>query len=330
MMALATNQFQGSRCISPSVSSSWSSGSKVQHFLPTFRPVGRKDGLISLKCRSFSSVGTSLLLGHKFKVFKISAFKGSSQHDDASGRANGSKSLKSHVKVSYLQHEGEGSSVESSELQNVVHAPYSAEDETTSRSLAIQNLFKNWLLLLRTPSQTQPVEEAPEKPSFIETSENTLQNEERGEFLKAVWCYFLDLDATIKIPLVLFAPLYLAVQLVCGSEVAKELTPFWILGPLTTALYFKVFRVVCSYYTFTFKQTVKVIEYIFRGKLKEDIQTHIWQPLADIKNANPKEVTRRKLKDLQGWWVEKYLDFLEFIWPWYCRTIRSLKGANLI
>ncbi|KAL0318510.1 UNVERIFIED_CONTAM: hypothetical protein Sangu_2007200 [Sesamum angustifolium] len=106
-------------------------------------------------------------------------------------------------------------------------------------------------------------------------------------------------------------PLYLGVNLVYGSEVSKELTPLWILGPLIVVLYIKMFRAICSLYIFSFKQTVKVVknlpayylllhEYIFRGKLKEVIQRHLWQPIADLKNMDYNELTRRKMKDFQG------------------------------
>ncbi|KAL0441002.1 UNVERIFIED_CONTAM: hypothetical protein Sradi_0039100 [Sesamum radiatum] len=257
--------------------------------------------------------GSSLVLGPKSKSFKISAFKGSSRHDDSGGRANGSKSLKNPVKVSYLQQEGEESPLESSKVQNVVPSSYTAADGTTTRSLAIQNLFKKWLILLRTPSQSQSVGGALDEACSTETSEmpNSMQKQERGEILKSVWCYFLGLDATIKIPFLMFTPLYLGVNLVYGSEVSKELTPLWILGPLIVVLYIKMFRAICSLYIFSFKQTVKVVknlpayylllhEYIFRGKLKEVIQRHLWQPIADLKNMDYNELTRRKMKDFQG------------------------------
>lgn len=137
------------------------------------------------------------------------------------------------------------------------------------------------------------------------------------------------------------APLYLAVNIVYGSEVSKELTPLWILGPLVAALYVKMLKAICSLYVFSFMQTVKIVknlpsyymvvhEYLFRGKLKEIMQKYLWQPLVDIKNMDYKEATIAKLKDIQGWLVEKYLDFVESIWPYYCRTIRFLKRANLI
>ncbi|KAL8465510.1 hypothetical protein ACS0TY_034852 [Phlomoides rotata] len=337
MMALATHQLQGPCCTFPSAPSSWSRRSKLKHLLPA--PVGRKERLVSLKCRSCSSGGASLVLGSKSKVFKVSAFKSGNQHDDSGGRANGSKSLKT-VKVSYLQHESEESSGYTQ--QHLVPAPYSAADEKTTSSLAIQNLFKNWLMLLRTPSQTQQVEGSPEEP-HVKTSEksNAVQKQERGEILKTAWCYFLGLDATIKIPLLMFTPLYLGVNLVYGSEVSKELTPLWILGPLIVALYVKMFQAICALYVFSFKKTVIIVknlpsysalvyDYIFRGKLNIALHKHLWQPLVDIKNKDYREVLRRKLKDLQEWLVEKYLDYVESIWPYYCRTIRFLKRANLI
>lgn len=136
-------------------------------------------------------------------------------------------------------------------------------------------------------------------------------------------------------------PLYLAVTLVYGAEVSKELTPLWILGPLIVALYVKMLRGICALYVFSFKQTVNVVknlptysllayDYIVRGKLKEDIRMRLLQPFIDIKNLDYKEAAKRKAKDIEVYLVEKYLDFVESIWPYYCRTIRFLKRANLI
>lgn len=135
--------------------------------------------------------------------------------------------------------------------------------------------------------------------------------------------------------------MYLAVNVAYGTEVSKELTPLWVFGPLIVALYVKILRVICALYVFTFKQTVKVVKniptyyllactYIGGGKLKEDMRDRFWQPVVYIKNLDYKEFSRRKLKDLQEWLLEKYLDFVESIWPYYCRTIRFLKRANLI
>lgn len=126
-----------------------------------------------------------------------------------------------------------------------------------------------------------------------------------------------------------------------GAEVSKELTPLWVFGPLIVALYIKMLQWLFALYVFSFNLTVKIIKnlptyymvaykYISKGKLKEDLHAVFWQPVENIKNIDYKEFSKRKLKELQLWIVEKYLDFVESIWPYYCRTIRFLKRANLI
>ena len=135
--------------------------------------------------------------------------------------------------------------------------------------------------------------------------------------------------------------MYLAVNVMYGAEVSKELTPLWVLGPFLVALYIKMFQWLFALYVFSFKQTVTVIKnlptyymvaysYLVQGKLKEALHARFVQPILDLKNMNYKELSLRKLKELQEWIVEKYLDFVESIWPYYCRTIRFLKRANLI
>lgn len=132
-------------------------------------------------------------------------------------------------------------------------------------------------------------------------------------------------------------PFYLAVNVRYGAKVSKELTPLWIVGPFIVALYVVIIRKIWSLYVFGFKQTVKVIKnspsycilaysYIFGGKIKEDFQTRILQPILRMKDSGFKE-QRKRLKE---WIVEAYLDYIESIWPIYCRTIRFLKRANLI
>jgi len=123
--------------------------------------------------------------------------------------------------------------------------------------------------------------------------------------------------------------------------VSKELTPLWILGPLIVAFYIKLLQGLWALYVFSFRQTIKVIKnvptyylvasgYIRQGKLKEDIQARVLQPLQSFKNLDRKEFSRKKMMELQEWCMEKYLDYVESIWPYYCRAIRFLKRANLI
>ncbi|XP_051118228.1 uncharacterized protein LOC127242648 [Andrographis paniculata] len=342
-MAMITQHLQGACSTFPSVSSSWSRGSKVNHILPTFHPVGRKDRLISLKCRSRSSVGAAVIHRPKQKIFKIYAFKGGNRYDDSSSRTNGSKSIKNSAKVSFLQDESEESSLKSSKVHDVVPDPCTSAAETASRSVAIQKLFKNWLMLLRTQPQTEPVERAAAEPSSTESSEtpNTVAKQETIQLVKAAAAYLMNLDATIKIPVLILTPMFFYVNIAYGSEVLKELAPLWILGPLIVALYIKIFRAICRLYVFSFTQTVKIAinmpsycllayAYIFKGGLKETMRARLVQPLVDIKNKDYKEAARRKFKDVQEWMIEYYLDFIEGIWPLYCRTIRFLKRANLL
>uniref|UniRef100_A0A5B7AHH6 Embryo defective 2759 n=2 Tax=Davidia involucrata TaxID=16924 RepID=A0A5B7AHH6_DAVIN len=342
-MALVIHHIQGSYVSFPSRSLPWNKGMKLKRFVTTLHMVARTDRFLSLKCKSCLSVGAPFVCGPKGKSLRISAFKGSAQNDELGGRSSGSKSAKNSVKLSYIPQESEETLTESPKEQNVPLSYASDSDERIAGSLAIQNLFKNWLALLRTPSPNQVVDEILEGPAPKERSEmqNGTQKKERSVILKAVWCYFLGLDATVKIPLLIFIPWYLAVNVVYGAEVSKELTPLWVLGPLIVALYIKMLRSICAFYVFSFKQTVKVVKnlptyyllaynYIARGKLKEDVRAYFWQPVMNIKNLDYKELSKRKMKDLQVWAVEKYLDYVESIWPYYCRTIRFLKRANLI
>ncbi|CAK9137576.1 unnamed protein product [Ilex paraguariensis] len=321
---------------------SWNSGLKLKCYITTLHMVGNTNRINSVKCKSCLRVGAPFVLGPRGKSLKISAFKGIGQNDESGAQASGSKLQNNSVKFSYVPQESE-TSTNSPKVKNVPVSYTSEAHETIAGSPAIQELFKNWLSLLRTPSPNQVVDEIIEEPSkrAISETQNGIQNKESGGILKAVWSNFLGLDATIKIPLLIFIPWYLSVNAIYGADVSKELTPLWIFGPLIVALYIKMFRGLFALYVFSFKQTVKVVKnvpnyylvaynYISHGKLKDDIRAHLWQHIVDIKNLDYKELPKRKMKELEGWLVEKYLDFVESIWPYYCRAIRFLKRANLI
>ncbi|KAF3772478.1 hypothetical protein EJ110_NYTH57803 [Nymphaea thermarum] len=136
-------------------------------------------------------------------------------------------------------------------------------------------------------------------------------------------------------------PFYLAVSAIYGGEVVKDLTPMWTLGPAIVFLYVKLVKGICSLYVFTFKQAILLLKrtpgfllwlysYIKEGKLKAKMRETFWQPVVDIKNLDYRSLVNSKVKELEVWMVEEYLDFVESIWPYYCRTIRFLKRANLI
>ncbi|XP_034909153.1 uncharacterized protein [Populus alba] len=306
-MAFVTHQMQGSYATFPSRPLSWSIGVKLKPHVTTLQMFGRTDMCFSVKRSLLLSAG-AFALGPKVKLLRISAFKGSAQNDESGGRTNGSKVSKNYVKLSYVPKENGETIISSS----------------------------------KTPSQdADEILEGPPPREELQQAQNTTQNKERGEIVKLVWCRFLILDATIKIPILTFIPLVLAINVIYGAGVSKELTPLWILGPLIVAIYIKLFQGLWTLYVFSFRQIVKLIKnapayylvasgYIRQGKLKDDMQVHVLQPVLHIQNLDRKEFSRKKTKELQEWLTEKYLDYVESIWPYYCRAIRFLKKANLI
>ncbi|KAK7301553.1 hypothetical protein RJT34_12419 [Clitoria ternatea] len=331
-MAFVSHQPQGLYLTSSSRHLPWSRRLKLRPCLTKHHMIGRTDWHCLLKRNICLSVGPPCFFASKIKPLRISGFKGSTQNDDSGIRANQLKAPKTSVRLG-----------ESEEAQNVPLSYTSETNDSLATSSAIHKLFKKWLTMLHTQPSSQEVEEIFGEPT-PGISPKTLQEteiKEKSKILKVAWSHFLALDATIKIPLLIFVPFYLAVNVKYGAEVSKELAPLWIFGPLIVAIYIQIIRGLCALYAFSFNQTVNLIKnlpsycilvygYVFCGKLKEDISTYFLQPILSVKNRDYKQLTRRKLKELQEWVVEMYLDFVESIWPYYCRTIRFLKRANLM
>lgn len=150
---------------------------------------------------SFHSVGASCVSRPKLKALRISAFKGNARNGEPGGRASGSKIAKNSVKLK----ESEDAVNESSKA-NEVSLSYTSEANESVSSPAIHKLFKKWLTNLRTQSSDQVVDDIiGEEPSPRDISETEVGTEkkETTALLKAVWCHFFSLDATIKIPLLI-------------------------------------------------------------------------------------------------------------------------------
>ena len=149
----------------------------------------------------FYSAGAHLVRRPYGKSLQISAFKGRGQNDESQGTASGSKSVKNSVKLSYVSRESKETLTESPKGQN---GPLSYTNEA-DLTIDGNNLFKNWLTFLRTPPPSQLVDEISEgsAPREISDMHIGLPKKERGEILKAVWCYFLGLDTTVKVPLLI-------------------------------------------------------------------------------------------------------------------------------
>ncbi|XP_038895496.1 uncharacterized protein LOC120083720 isoform X1 [Benincasa hispida] len=338
-MALITHHPQGSYAEFSSRLSSWNGSLNLKHCVTSIRTVGRAEHRTPLRSNICLSVGTPRLCGSRPNLLKVSAFKSSARIDDETGGvANGSKIPSFSVKLKDGDY-----CTETPKANNVPLCYASGANEDIAPSPAIQKLFKKWLELLRRQPVSQDVDGILEDLPSAEMSDTQQESnkKESSEILRGVWFHFLGLNAAVKIPLLIFVPLYLVVNVFYGAEVSRELSPLWVLGPLMTAFYIKMFHWLCALYIFSFKQTAKLIRnspayyqtaqrYIIQGKLKEEFIARFMQPIINIKNLDYKEVSQRKFIELREWIVEKYLDFVESIWPYYCRTIRFLKRANLI
>ncbi|KAF3504079.1 hypothetical protein F2Q69_00040069, partial [Brassica cretica] len=346
-MVLLTHNLQGSHVLLPWSSPTWTKGLVIKRPVTTIRLAGSKEKHLRLKQSCCFSLGSPCSCGLKAKSFKVTSFKGGIQNSESGGRESGKKVTNNSVKLSYRSDDDENNVNSSPKAQNTSLSYTSEADDSVTGQPAIQKLFKKWLTLLRTQSPTQVADEAlggeEEAPQTTkpETETEIKKTESLQSTKSTLWTLFWSLDASIKIPLLLFVPAFLAVNAIYGAEVTKELSPLWIAGPLIVALYVKMFQGLCTLYAFCFKQTSKVIRnlpsyyiiayhYISQGKLRDDVRGLVTRPMVAVKNADYKELTGARLKQLRVWIVEKYLDFVESIWPYYCRTIRFLKRANLI
>ncbi|XP_020589699.1 uncharacterized protein LOC110031017 [Phalaenopsis equestris] len=305
-----------------------------------YRVIGRRDDLVSLKHRLCLSAHPVLA---KRRTFVVLSFKGNSQNERFDDRQRSSRVSKAPLQLSHTRNEREETTT-SFDTQNHLSLESREREDSNGGSLAIKKLFQKWLIMITTQTSRPNIREAFEEKSIkMEVPEfnEVKASLKAAKLLRASFMYFLRLDASISLPLVIFIPWFLTIRIVHGAEVTKELTPLWIIGPLVISLYINIIKGLCSLYAFCFIQTLTIARnlpsycrllrgYIIDGKLQSILYNYSIKPFADIKNMNYKEFFRSKLKLLEGWAVEKYLDFIESIWPYYCRTIRFLKKANLI
>ncbi|CAN8251824.1 unnamed protein product [Cochlearia groenlandica] len=345
-MILLTNKLQGSHVLFPWSSPTWTKGLTVKRPVTTVPFVGKKGQHLLLKQTCSFSLGSSCSGGLKAKSFRVTSFKGGIQNSDSGRSEGGKKFTNNSVKLSYCSDDDENSVSGSTKAQNTSLSYTSETEDSNTGRPAIQKLFKKWLTILRSQSPIQVIDEALGGEQVPETTmpetETEIRKTESIQSTKStVLSWFWSLDASIKIPLLLFVPAFLSVNAIYGAEVTKELSPLWIAGPLIVAIYIKMFQGLCALYAFCFNQTIKMIKnlpsyylvayhYISHGKLRDDVRALVTRPVLAIKNTDYKELTRTKLKQFQDWIIEKYVDFVESIWPYYCRTIRFLKRANLI
>ncbi|KAF5817305.1 hypothetical protein HanRHA438_Chr02g0052771 [Helianthus annuus] len=243
-----------------------------------------------------------LIHGSNRKSLKVTSSKGSVQSDEYKTRVRRSKSRTNPVKLSY-------SAWDSKQKVQRIHVNCTSDtDVTTEGSLAIHGMFKRWLTVLPLVPRNQ------DETFFL-----------IHRILKWIRCNFLGMDATIKIPAIIFIPLFLTVNVKYRAHVTKELLPLWICGPLLIALYIKTLQVLCSLYVFSFEQSVKLLTTL-HGKV---IAVHFWQHVVNFMNLDHKHELKRIWKDFQVWLVDTGLDFVGSVWS-YRKMIVVLKMAKIM
>ncbi|XP_010545998.1 PREDICTED: uncharacterized protein LOC104818212 [Tarenaya hassleriana] len=343
-MVLVTHKLQGSQILFPRSSPTWSEGLFLRQPVARVNVVGRKEEYLRLRQPCRLSLGAPCNGRLKAKPFGVTSFKGGIHNSDIGGSENGTKVTNNSVKLSYHHDDDENNLKGSPKAQNRSLSYTSDPEDSISGQPSIQKLFKKWLTMLCSQSPAEEINGVLEEqlpPVTKPETQTEIGKTERVQHTNTVWSLLWSLDATIKIPLLLFIPGFVAVNAIYGAGVTKELLPLWVIGPLVVALYIKMFQGLCALYAFCFSKTVNIVKnlpayailaynYIIQGKLREDVRGFVVRPVVAIRGMDYRKVARTRLKLLQDWIVEKYLDFVESIWPYYCRTIRFLKRANLI
>ncbi|XP_042389841.1 uncharacterized protein LOC121981411 isoform X1 [Zingiber officinale] len=279
----------------------------------------------------------------KKKASRVSSFKGNAQNNRPDRKD--SKISRPPVQISRMQQGKEEFLSESLDIQKhpVPYAP-EGNDSMTVRSLAIRKLFVKWLIMLRSPPSNPTMDNnLNERTSQYATSktQHSIDGTKAGSIPKAMLVYLLGVDAAISIPFFIFIPLFLTIKVVHGAEAARDLMPLWIAGPLIVALYIKVIQRICSLYAFLFvqggkfvmdlpKHALLVYSCIAEGKLRAYLWTCFVKPFVDISAFKYKDYFSQKYEQLKVVAAENYISLVESLWPYYCRTIRFLKRANLI
>lgn len=331
-MALITHHVQGSYVGFPLRTQPRINLVKLKPSL-SFRQVGRTNRCVLSKRHSRFSNGGQYYPAPKGRHVKILSFKGNDAHNEESeGTASASKFSKNSVKLSYVPQKKE-TDMEPQDRPNG-HFSYASvqTEETVGGSATIQEIFKKWLIMLRTQTASQTVEEVlKESPSKTEVThpQPSTRHGGAGDFLKAFLRFYLGLNATIKVPPLIMLSLYVAVNVVYGPAVSRDLTPLWIIGPFIVALYVKAIQRVAALYIFTFHETIRLVRNI--PMMTRDLWIRSWQPVVRMRDLNWwKESLEKKKNKIREEVVEWYLDVREANWPLYCKIMGLLKRANLI
>lgn len=337
-MVLVTHNTQSSYAAVHLRTPPWSKGIRLKQNVIRLSMIARVDNCLFRKQTSPLRLAARPVRDAKGKPLQILSFKGNVHSEEAGNGSSESLVPKTSVKFSFVRQDREETLPESPAARETAVPNGLESDQSKYGYLTVHGLFSKWLSVLRTdvPRQVGDISKGTPQVDIVqepkEASTKEVSTRGGSEILKVVFGYVLGVDAAITVPLLTFIPLYLAVNVIYGAEVSRELTPLWVIGPLMVALYVKLLQGIISLYAFSLKQNYKVIKSMptYCSRMYKYVEENIWGPVINLKNENHKELAARKWKAFEEWMIEQYLDFVESIWPTYWRVLRFLKGANFL
>ncbi|GAB2225787.1 hypothetical protein Droror1_Dr00021553 [Drosera rotundifolia] len=313
---------QGSQLTFPPRHSSFKGGIKLK--LNVVKPKCAPLRMYSPRFHAARFRTSRLSYGARVRSCQVTSFKGNEENksEDESSIA---KFTKNRLQIYFSRHGDMTLADFPKLLGGAVSYAVVAANKTASRSQAVHRLFWKWIKQhTERPNESgEAIVEGPSQTELVQAQTGT-HVEERSNVLMLALRYFHGLDATIKVPLLIFVPFFLAVTLMHGMEVSKELTQLWIIGPLIAALYTRIVQKIIALYIFSIRLPT-ICRNVFE-RLKEAVLLRVTK----IKSFDPKEITIRKWEEFKETVEERYIDFTEWIWPVYLIIFKYLKKAKLI
>ncbi|KAL9260188.1 hypothetical protein AKJ16_DCAP05960, partial [Drosera capensis] len=304
--------FQGSQLTFPPRHSSFKGGIKLK-----LNVVKTKCAPLRMYSPQFHAArfrSSRLSYGARVRSCQVTSFKGN-EENKSEDESTIAKFTKNRLQIYFSRH--------GDMTHRAVSYAVVAANKTASRSQAVHRLFWKWIKQhTECPNESrEAIVEGPSQTELVQAQTRT-HVEERSNVLMLALRYFRGLDATIKVPFLIFVPFFLAVAFMYGMEVSKELTRLWIIGPLIAAFYTRIVQKIIALYIFSIRQPA-----ICRN-VSERLKEAVLLRVTKIKSFDPKEITIRKWEEFKETLEERYIDFTEWIWPVYLIIFKYLKKAK--
>ncbi|KAL9267066.1 hypothetical protein AKJ16_DCAP19242 [Drosera capensis] len=291
---------EGSQLTFPPRHSSFKGGIKLK--LNLVKPKCAPLRMYSPRFQAASFRTSRLSYGARVRSCQVTSFKGN-EENKSEDESSITKFTKNRLQIYFSRHGDMTLADFPKLLDGAVSYAVVAANKTASRSQAVHRLFSKWIKQhTERPNESgEAIVEGPSQTELVQAQTGT-HMEERSNVLMLALRYFLELDATIKVPLLIFVPFFLAVTLIHGMEVSKALTRLWIIGPLIAALYTRIVQKIISLYIFSIRLPISICR-----NVSERLTEAVLLCFTKIKSFNPMEITIRKWEEFKET-VEESID----------------------